>query len=163
MPVLAVRRLLAVVALALVAALLAAPTGGAQTAAPAKCTAYAVLKPGNEVRPSDTTDPVDSRASGAALVHINGTRLSFSVAIANPARETFNAGHIHVGARGVNGGIVVTLFGGSFSGRLFAQFDTVEVSEATAAAICGDLSGHYVNYHTTQDPMGAIRGQLTRL
>jgi hypothetical protein len=159
----AVRRLLAVLALAVVAALVAAPSGGAQTAAPAKCTAFAVLKPGNEVRPPDTTDPVDSRATGAALVHIDGTRLTFSVAIANPARETFTAGHIHVGARGVNGPVLVPLFSGSFSGRVFTQFDSLEITAETAAAICADLSGHYVNYHTTQDPMGAIRGQLVRL
>jgi hypothetical protein len=30
-------------------------------------------------------------------------------------------------------------------------------------AICGNLAGHYVNYHTTQDPMGAVRGQLVGL
>jgi hypothetical protein len=72
--------------------LVAAVPGAAQTA-PTKCTAFAVLKPGNEVRPPDTTDPVQSRATGAALVHINGTRLSFTVAIANPAREEFFAGH----------------------------------------------------------------------
>jgi hypothetical protein len=157
MPVIAVRRLLAVVVLALAAAVVLAAPGSAQTST--KCTAYAILKPGNEVR-TGTEDPVESRALGAAAVHINGTRLTFTVAIANPARETFIAGHIHPGAAGVNNPPVVTLFGGMDNRRLFTQFDSLTITEAQAGQICGNLAGHYVNYHTTQDPMGAVRGQL---
>jgi hypothetical protein len=157
----AVRRLLAVAVALAVAAVAAAPAT-AQTAT-TTCTAYAVLKPSNEVRPPDTTDPVESRATGVALVHIDRTRLSFTVAIANPARETFTAGHIHVGARGVNGPVLVPLFSGSSARRLFTQFDSLAITEQDAAAICGDLAGYYVNYHTTQDPQGAIRGQLVKL
>jgi CHRD domain len=157
-----VRRMLASLVLATVVALVAAAPGRAQTA-PAKCAAYAVLKPGNEVRPPDTTDPVESRATGAAAVHIDGTRLTFTVAIFNPARETFTAGHIHVGAQGVNGDVVVPLFSGSRDRLLFTQFDVLTINANTAAAICGDLAGHYVNYHTTQDPQGAVRGQLVEL
>jgi CHRD domain len=162
MPVIAVRRLLAVLALAVAVAVVAAAPGGAQQTTSTKCTAYAVLKPGNEVRDPGSTDPtVESRATGAALVHIDGTRVTFTVAIANPARETFIAGHIHEGAAGVNGGIVVTLFGGSSDRRLFTQFDSI--TDEDAAGICGNLAGHYVNYHTTQDPQGAVRGQLIPL
>jgi hypothetical protein len=151
----AVRRLLAVLALAVAVAVLAAAPGGAQTAS-TKCTAFAVLKPGNEV------PPTTSRTSGAALVHINGNRVSFTVAIANPERERFVAGHIHVGAAGENGGVVVPLFSGSSNRRLFTQFDTVTTT-ADTAAICGNLAGHYVNYHTELFPGGALRGQLVKL
>ena len=154
----ALRRLLAVLVLAVAGAVMLAAPGSAQTAT--KCAAYAVLKPGNEVRPPDTTDPVQSRALGAAAVHINGTRLTFSVAIANPARETFTMGHIHIGAAGSNGNVVVPLFAGTSSRLLFTQFDSLEISGTLAEQICGDLAGYYVNYHTTQDPMGAVRGQL---
>ena len=158
----AVRRLLAVLVLAIVGAVVLAAPGSAQTAT--KCAAYAVLKPGNEVRMTGTMDPVvDSRALGAAAVHINGTRLTFTVAIANPARETFFAGHIHVGAAGVNGPVLVALFGGMNDRRLFTQFDSLTITEAQAGQICGNLAGHYVNYHTTQDPEGAVRGQLVEL
>jgi CHRD domain len=156
--VLAVRKLPAVLALAVAVALVPAAASGSQSSA-TKCTAYAVLKPGNEVR-EDASDPVESRATGAALVHINGTRLTFTVAIANPARETFILGHIHVGAEGVNGDPIVTLFDGSSSRRLFTQFASIGISSANAEAICADPAGHYINYHTTQDPQGAIRGQL---
>jgi hypothetical protein len=158
MPVLAVRRLLAVVALAVAVALVAVAPSAAQSApSPTKCTLYAELKPGNEV------PPTASRTSGAALVHINGTRLSFAVAIANPDRETFIAGHIHVGEAGVNGPIRVGLFMGSSDRRLFTQFDSVLISLADAEAICGDPAGFYVNYHTETFRGGALRGQLVRL
>jgi CHRD domain len=162
MPVVAVRKLIAVLALAVAVALLAAAPSPANTAS-ARCTAFAVLKPGNEVRPPDTTDPVESRARGAALVRVNGTRLSFTVVIFNPARETFTAGHIHIGARGVNGPVVVPLFAGSSSRLVFTQSDALEIRADTAAAICANPAGYYVNYHTTQDPEGAVRGQLVRL
>ena len=152
----AIRRLLVVLALVVAVALVAAAPSQAQGAT-TKCAAVAVLKPGNEV------PPTDSRTSGAAAVHINGTRLSFAVAIANPERETFFAGHIHIGAAGVNGDIRVGLFMGSSDRRLFTQFDSIEIAEADAKAICGDLAGHYVNYHTTTHRGGALRGQLVRL
>jgi CHRD domain len=157
-----VRRLLAGIGVAAAMAAVIAAPAGAQTAT-TKCTAFAVLKPGNEVRPPDTTDPVESRAAGFAAVHIDGTKLAFSVAIANPARETFIAGHIHPGAAGVNGPVLVPMFGGMDDRRLFTQFASIQITTAQAEAICGNLAGHYVNYHTTQDPMGAVRGQLRRL
>lgn len=157
------RRLLAVLALvAALAALVAAmPAGAAGDAT--RCTAYTVLKPGNEVRDPSSSDVVESKAFGAALVHVNGTKLSFSVTIVNPHRETFVAGHIHMAPAGVNGPIVVPLFSGSNDRKLFFQAARLDVDAETAAAICGDTAAYYVNYHTTQDPQGAVRGQLVRL
>jgi hypothetical protein len=159
MPVVAVRRLLAVLALAVVVAVVAAAPAGAQTA-PTKCTLFAVLKPGNEV------PPVDSQASGATLVHIDGSTVRFATAINNPAREEFILGHIHQAPAGMNGGIVVDLFDGPASTRrLFTQFDTgtLRAPFADPGQICANPAGFYVNYHTTDFPAGAVRGQLTRL
>ena len=150
------RRLLAVLTLvAALAALALSTPAGASDESTTECTAFAVLKAGNEV------PPTTSRASGAAAVHINGTTLSFAVAIFNPAGESFIAGHIHVGAAGVNGPVAVPLFAGSVSTRLIFQADRLTITEARAAEICGNPSGFYVNYHTTEFPGGAIRGQLS--
>ena len=148
------RRLLAVLILMAALALVVATPVAAQDESTTKCTAYTVLKAANEV-PSTT-----SRAVGAALVHVNGTTVSFSVAIVNPARESFFAGHIHVGAAGVNGPVVVTLFTGSTDRKLIFQAARVQTDATTAAAICANPAGYYVNYHTTQFPGGAIRGQF---
>jgi hypothetical protein len=153
------RRLLVVLALvaALAALVVSAPAGASELTS---CTAYAVLKPGNEVRLPGSSDPVESRALGAALVRVIGTTLSFSVAIANPAQETFVAGHVHPGVAGENGPVLVPLFSGSSARKLFLQAARLEITAEAAAAICGNPGGHYVNYHTTQDPEGAVRGQL---
>jgi hypothetical protein len=153
-----VRRLLAVLALAVVVAVVAAAPAGAQTAS-TKCTLFAVLKPGNEVPPSG------SQATGATLVHIDGTRVSFTTVIGNPARETFILGHIHRGVAGMNGGIVVDLFDGMSTRRLFTQFDTGTLRPPfeDPAEICANPAGFYVNYHTVAFPGGAVRGQLQRL
>jgi CHRD domain-containing protein len=149
------RRLIAVLALVAVLAALVVATPAAATGDTAtKCAAYAVLKPGNEV------PPTASKTLGAAAIHINGTTLSFAVTIANPQRETFIAGHIHVGAAGVNGPVRVPLFSGSNDRKLFFQAAQIQISAENATAICADLAGHYVNYHTTTFPGGALRGQL---
>jgi CHRD domain len=152
------RQLVAVLTLvAVVAALVAATPAGATDEPATKCTAYTVLKAGNEVPPSG------SKAFGAALVHVDGSKLSFSVAIVNPARESFFAGHIHVGAAGVNGPVVVTLFSGSTDRKLIVQAARLDIDAALASAICADPTAYYINYHTTDFPGGAVRGQLTEV
>ncbi len=148
------RRVIAVLFAVAVLAALAAATPAAATGDATKCAAYAVLKPGNEV------PPTTSKTLGAAAIHIDGTTLSFAVTIANPKRETFVAGHIHVGAAGVNGPVVVPLFSGSNDRKLFVQAARITIDAEDAEAICANLAGHYVNYHTTDFPGGALRGQL---
>ena len=152
------RRLSAVLVLVAALTLLVVATPAAAQEEPTtKCTAYTVLKAGNEVPPSG------SKAFGAAAVHIDGTTLGFSVAIANPARESFFAGHIHLGAAGVNGPVVVTLFSGSTDRKLIFQAARLQIDATLAAAICANPAGYYVNYHTQDFPGGAIRGQLIEL
>ena len=152
-----VRRMLAVFALAVAVAILAALPAAAQTTT--RCTAFAVLQPGNEV------PPTASQATGATLVRINGTSVRFATVISNPAREVFTRGHIHLAPVGVNGPIVVPLLEGAMNTRrLITQFDRVEdVDPELAAAICANPAAYYVNYHTTEFPGGAVRGQLTSL
>jgi hypothetical protein len=119
------------------------------------------LLPENEVR-TDATDPVESTARGHAQIKIrtDGT-LQYKVSILNQAGETFVAGHVHQAPAGSNGGIVVTLFGGPASdAEHFKQHAEVTISAALAEDICENPSDYYVNYHTTQDPQGAVRGQL---
>ena len=72
------RRLLAVLALVVALAVLAVSAPAGASGDPTKCTAVAVLKADNEVPPSG------SKAFGAAVVHVNGGKLAFSVAIVNP-------------------------------------------------------------------------------
>lgn len=150
------RRFLAVLALvAALAALVATTPAGATGESATKCTLVTVLKAENEVPPSG------SKAFGAAVVHIRDGKVFFSVAIVNPARESFFAGHIHAGAAGVNGPVVVLLFSGSTDKKLIVQAGRVpDQDPGLLRDICADPSAFYVNYHTTASPGGAVRGQL---
>lgn len=128
------------------------------------CVLNTQLSPENEVRtPANTNDPtVESTATGHAQVKVrNDGTLEIKVFILNQDAETFILGHIHEGAPNVNGPIVVALFEGSSSDDHFVQHETVAVPETfDVFELCDDPGAFYVNYHTTQDPGGAIRGQL---
>jgi CHRD domain len=66
--------------------------------------------------------------------------------------------HIHKGARGVNGPIVVHLNIRSINAARVCVSATVAVASAVAA----NPAGHYLNIHTPAAPGGAVRGQLAR-
>lgn len=68
--------------------------------------------------------------------------------------------HIHVGAEGESGDVVVPL---DVDGFEDASEGCIEPMEDAAALqeIVDDPSGYYVNLHTEDFPAGAIRGQLT--
>jgi hypothetical protein len=85
---------------------------------------------------------------------------------------TVTGAHIHVGAAGVNGGIVVTLFGGpvgapsAFPGDKFTTSACVDAGTDLVTGlpwtelILADPTNYYVNVHTGTDFHGVIRGQL---
>lgn len=68
------------------------------------------------------------------------------------------ASHIHVGAAGEDGGVVVPLDVEGFSGT---SEGCIMPEDADLDAIVADPAGYYVNIHTADFPAGAIRGQLT--
>lgn len=139
----------------------AAASDGLSADAATRCVFNTRLLPENEVRPEGTPDPVDSTASGHAQVKIRGDdTLEVKVFILNHDAETFVAGHVHRGLATENGAVVVTLFGGSTDDAQFVQHAEVVIASSLADEICDDPSGFYVNYHTTRDPGGAVRGQL---
>lgn len=71
--------------------------------------------------------------------------------------------HVHLGAIGVNGGVLVN-FGalGSWSGAPTATYtpngNTATINEADEAALLSN--GTYINLHTATYPGGEIRGQV---
>ncbi len=77
------------------------------------------------------------------------------------------AAHIHVGARGVNGPIVVALQVPDPIGHdcITAEPDeslnsTMVLTQGELDAIIANKAGYYANVHTAPFPAGAIRGQL---
>ena len=168
------RTIIATLATTAVAALAYAPMTAATPAKEPKpgakprgtlCVLHAKLLPRNEVRAPTSTDPVDSRARGIALIKVrkNGT-VQFRFKIRNPAGEEFRVGHIHSGAAGTNGPPVAFLFNGppTTAKKIKGHGTTTFIagSNVTGANLCANPSAFYVNFHTAQDPEGAIRGQL---
>ncbi len=87
------------------------------------------------------------------------------------ASESFTMGHIHRAPRGENGSIVRFLFPNlpeneELEARGFPTRERLRVegegniAPALDAEICARPEQFYVNFHTTQFPAGAIRGQL---
>ena len=66
--------------------------------------------------------------------------------------------HIHVGAEGESGDVVVPLDVDGFDGT--SEGCTSDVDADVLQAVIDDPAGHYVNLHTEDFLAGAIRGQL---
>ena len=113
----------------------------------------AKLASANEVPPSGTG------ATGEAEVELDPRRGRVCVEIeAEDLAGDVVAGHIHVGAAGVNGGVVIDL--GVNSAEFEACIDGVD--PALLRTIGRHPAGYYVNVHTTAVPSGEIRGQLEK-
>jgi hypothetical protein len=111
----------------------------------------AVLKGANEV-----PGPGDPDGSGVAGVLINTETGRICYAIAVRKIETATLAHIHEGAAGVAGGIVVHL---QPPARGFTAACTM-ADPALAQRIADNPSGFYVNVHNATFGAGAVRGQL---
>jgi hypothetical protein len=80
------------------------------------------------------------------------------------AGQTFAAGHIHVGAAGKSGDVVIPLFQAPkkvSKGKLTGCSPTVKASDL--AKILKKPAGYYVNIHNAKYPAGAVRGQLSTI
>lgn len=102
---------------------------------------------------AEVPNPGDADGTGVALIIIDGTTVHYSIVTQNIATAT--AAHIHRGAAGVPGPVVVgfdanTLTGGSVAG----------VSQAVIDEIKANPGNFYVNVHNSTFPGGAVRGQL---
>lgn len=106
-------------------------------------------------------------ATGTAWLQINPgqNRVCFAITWDDVA-GTVVAAHIHVGPAGMAGPVLVPLFvvpqtsdangDGSASGCV-----TTSLSASELAAIAAHPSSYYINVHSTLNPAGAIRAQLS--
>lgn len=125
---------------------------------------------------SENPPIVQSQGTGQGLVLIHTERdgdgnlrsavVDFTAEIFLNNNETVTAFHIHRGARGVNGPVVVDprftrteLAAGHHT--LFRQVSVTDATGlATIEAILGNPGGYYFNIHTVTAPGGLLRGQL---
>ena len=102
-------------------------------------------------------DPVTTTATGTALIRITSDKTLYSkLSVSNlEAGDELSAGHIHTGATGVNGPVLIALAGA------VADFGVGKISTVTDAqylVIKNDAV--YVNAHSVNHPGGIIRGQI---
>ena len=76
--------------------------------------------------------------------------------------ENVTAAHIHRGAEGESGPIVVTLDTPTAGTDDDEPTCNKDADRDVITAIAGNPSGFYVNVHTEEFPAGAIRGQLEK-
>lgn len=115
--------------------------------------------------PKEVVPPANSQATGIAVFTVIGDIIKYTVNASDISGAT--SAHIHMGTKGNNGLDLVTLFENSLlkdqvieSGELTKESGLFEyVTDLTAPMTDGDL---YVDIHTTQNPEGELRGQITQ-
>ena len=137
-------------------------------------TLIAQLSPANEVPPVANAE---ASGSGTVTITMHLTRdgagtitaatADFAVSLTGfPANTPLTAAHIHTGAVGVSGAILVNT--GLSSGEVtlttgagsFSKLG-VSIPASTAQSILASPAGFYFNVHTALNPNGVARGQLT--
>jgi hypothetical protein len=139
--------------LATLAALAGLLVFGAAVASAQDAQLFAVLSGGNEVGPTGQAAAGDPDGTGSATVNVVGAdQLCFAILANNIDLPTF--AHIHQGAAGTNGSIVVDLSVPNSAGCV-PGLDPALVDSIRRAP-----TEFYVNVHNGPFPAGAVRGQL---
>lgn len=134
------------------------------------------LKPSNEVPPIANAE---ATCSGKGTFTLNTTKdASGNITAATaqfetdvtgcPADTKINIGHIHKGAAGANGGVVIN--SGLAAGELVLTAGAGKINKtqntvtdlAAVTDIIANPSGYYMNWHSTLNPGGILRGQLVK-
>ena len=134
----------------LFAAMVVVLTAGAPAMA-ATVTLTATLKGANE------TAGGSAEGSGAFKVEVDGETGDFCYTLTAAKIGTPTAAHMHSGAAGSDGDVVVPL---AVTGA--DSDECVAMEPAKLKPILADPASFYVNVHTAEFPKGAIRGQLAK-
>jgi hypothetical protein len=114
----------------------------------------AALSPAEEIPGPGVKDGV-----GAALITVSGTKVCSELKSTMGEKPT--KAHIHKGAKGASGPVVVDLMPAFTPGESAYQSNTcVDTPADVASQLIGDPGAYYVNIHSDGHPDGAMRGQL---
>jgi hypothetical protein len=170
------KRLSAFAAFAIALSVLAAGCSNDNATAPSatKPAFTAALSPANEV---PAIVGAEATGSGSVTVtfdttvsagNITAATATFNVTMSGfPANTPINIAHIHPGAAGVNGSVLVNT--GLTPGQVVLTTGSgtftrgpVTVLPEVAQQIINNPSAYYFNIHSTLNPGGVARGQLVR-
>ena len=107
---------------------------------------------------AEVPGPGDPDGSGEAVITFSMGRseICFQLNVSNIAPAT--AAHIHEGAEGVAGGVVVGLTAPTDG----SSSECIAVDRELIREILRNPEEYYVNVHNAEFPDGAVRGQLSR-
>lgn len=135
----------------LAGALLAALVVTAVAASAPKDTMWAAKLTAAQEIPKQTVK--DAKAKGAFTATLTGKKLKWRLTFSRLTGPA-TAAHIHLGAMGKSGNVVVPLCGPCKSGQTGTATLTSSVLKSARKHLL------YVNVHTAKNPAGEIRGQL---
>jgi hypothetical protein len=143
------------------AVMVIASSCGSDTTAPSPKTYVANLISANEPNGAST-----ATGTGVASFVDNGDRIDYTLSVTG--LTAVSASHIHLGAAGVNGGIIFNLFNpnnpsGPVNGVIAAGIITSANNQNVSLdslRVLFNNGNAYVNVHTSQFPAGAIRDQV---
>lgn len=164
-------------ALVTTCAMVLAPVAAGLASASESVRAFTATLSGDEEVPPEGEPDVETSASGEATFEVadDGTEISYSVDVSGI--ENVEMAHIHLGARGENGPVIVWLYpdspppeliegvtdGNLATGTITADDLMEDLEGGTLDDLLGEMvaGNTYVNVHTEQYPAGEIRGQIT--
>lgn len=135
--------------------------------------AHSAANPGGEIRAQIGREVYHAEMGGKQEVPGNGSTASGTgIAVLDPATRTLTGGitlsgisptmaHIHAGAAGSNGGVVVTLAKSATAADRWEIPAGTVLTEAQVASL--KAGGLYFNAHTAANPAGEVRGRIGRL
>ena len=113
---------------------------------------------GKEEIPGPGVDP----GVGAATFEIAGNRGCYDLKVTMGEKPL--KAHVHQGAKGASGPVVVDLKPTFEPGEsAFLAQSCVDLTPDLAAQLIADPAGYYVNVHSEAHPEGAMRGQFAKL
>lgn len=150
-------------------------TRAQQAPAPETVTLTAALLPSNEVPPVKNPESSGTGTATVVLKTVRDAQKAISSVTADisaelsgfPAGTAVTMAHIHRGAAGSNGAVVVNT--GLAAGEVVltdgsGKFSKtgIAVTPAVAQELLADPAGFYFNVHSTLNPAGVARGALAR-
>jgi CHRD domain len=99
----------------------------------------------------------DPDGSGTAAVKTRGTEVCYDLKWTG---VDVTMAHIHKGAAGANGDVVVNFFANESPLDATSKSGCVQAKAAVVEGLASNPSNYYVNLHSPEFPKGAIRGQL---
>lgn len=104
--------------------------------------------------------PVDTAATGRAVMALDGEATTLHYRLMVRDIENVTAAHIHRGAPGENGPVLIDLNGATLTPETPVSGAPPVTEDILFDMLAGDT---YVNVHTTANPGGAIRGQVAMI